>query len=161
HPTDEHVRDAARRVERAHLARQPVVRQEALEPGVPKVELVRRLEGEVLYLVRMVDAHPILVVGREVQDVDVAVVTGRRDERVPGRARARRRPIEAEHLRAVVLEVAPRVAPLAAIAIAREVPVAEVERAERADALVLAAALVARHRWAVVPALGPVASEVA
>jgi hypothetical protein len=94
-------------------------------------------------------------------DVDVAVVARARDESVPGRARAGRRPVEAQDLRQVVLEVAPGVAALAAIAIAGEVPVPEVERAERADALVLGVALVAGNGRAVVPALGPVPCEVA
>ena len=103
------------------------MREQALEPGVAKVDVLARLGREVSHLVRVIQADPLGVLGIVLDDVDVAVVQGGRNEGVPHGTGARRHPTESQHLWQVVLEVPPRIAALAVVAIPGEVPVAPVE----------------------------------
>src|SRR5262249_20282132 len=146
------VGDAARGFERPYLAGEPPVREQTLEPRVPQVDGMDRAEGEVHRLMGMVETDALGVPGPVMDDVDVAIVTDRRSQRVEEEPVAGGRESESEDRRQVVLEISPRVAAvLCGVAIAGEVPVAPVERAGEPPARVLRVTLGAGDRRAIVP----------
>jgi hypothetical protein len=120
----ERIAHGARGLERATVAGEAVVRDQTLQPDVSQVDVLGRFRCEVPDLVRMVQADTVRMQRVVMDDVDVAIVEDRGHEAVPHRARAGGDPPETQHLRQIVLEVAPGIAALDPVAVAREVPVA-------------------------------------